>query len=145
LAKTPPAAHRWNQSWTVLLGPNRSGNWSHWQPVRNRKMIALIIFLQLAVRRPVGLLGQKSLRIGSIRCHNASGISQIVPSGLRVVLRRFMRAAPIATIEGVLFGYKSLMQWAFHWFSDSFLGIVPVWADLGLFRLTLGKILPVAP
>ena len=24
-------------------------------------------------------------------------------------------------------------------------GIVPVWADLGLFRLTLGKILPVAP
>jgi hypothetical protein len=83
-------------------------------------MIALSIFRQLATRRPVGFLGQKSLRIGSIRCHNASGICQIVPSGLRLVLRRFMRAAPIATIEGGQFDYKSLMQRAFRWFSDSF-------------------------
>ena len=74
---------RWNQSWTVLLGPNRSGSWSHWQPLRIRKMIALSIFRQLATFRPVGFLGQNSVRIGSIRRHNSSGISQIVPSGLR--------------------------------------------------------------
>ncbi len=59
-------------------------------------MIALSIFRQLATRRPVGFLGQKSLRIGSIRCHNASGICQIVPNGLRLDLRRFMVVAPIA-------------------------------------------------
>jgi hypothetical protein len=111
--------HRWNQSWTVLLGPKRSGNWSHWQPERNRKMIALIIFRQSATRRPVGFLGQKALRIGSIRCHKVSGISQMVPNGLRLVLRRFMVAAPVARVDGDLVGHKSLMQWAFHRFSDS--------------------------
>jgi hypothetical protein len=53
-SSTPPSAHRWNQSWTVLLGPKRSGSWAHWQPVRIRKMIALSIFRQRAWRRPVG-------------------------------------------------------------------------------------------
>jgi hypothetical protein len=91
----PPSTHRWNQSWTVLLGPNRSGNWSHWQPLRIREMIALSIFRQLATRRPVGFLGQNSLRIGSIRRHNSSGISQIVPSGLRRDFRRAMTRAPV--------------------------------------------------
>jgi hypothetical protein len=120
-SKTPPATHRWNQSWTVLLGPNRSGNWSHWQPLRKRKMIASSIFRQLATRRPVGFLGQKSLRIGSIRIHNVSGISQIVPKGLRPVLRRFMATAPVARVDGDQLGHKSLMQWAFRRFSDSYL------------------------
>jgi hypothetical protein len=83
-------------------------------------MIALSIFRQLATRRPVGFLGQKSLRIGSIRCHNASGICQIVPNGLRLDLRRFMVVAPIAATNGDLFGYKSYMQWAFRRFSDSY-------------------------
>jgi hypothetical protein len=80
-SKMPPATHRWNQSWTVLLGPYRSGSRSHWQPLRIRKMIALSIFRQLATRRPVGFLGQNSLRIGSIRRQSSSGISQMVPSG----------------------------------------------------------------
>lgn len=83
-------------------------------------MIALIIFRQLAVRRPVGFVGQKSLRIGSIRRHKASGISQIVPSGWHLDLRRFMAAAPIATVGDDRFGYKSLMQWAFRRFSDNY-------------------------
>ena len=26
-----PVSPTWNQSWTVLLGPYRSGSWSHWQ------------------------------------------------------------------------------------------------------------------
>src|SRR5512135_794698 len=59
-SKIPAAAQRWNQSWTVLLGPYRSGSWSHWQPLRIRKMIALSIFRQLATFRPVGFLGQNS-------------------------------------------------------------------------------------
>jgi hypothetical protein len=90
----PPATHRWNQSWTVLLGPNRSGNWSHWQPLRIRKMTPLSIFRQLATLRPVGFAGQYSMRIGSIRRHNSSGISQIVPSGLGKGLRRVMATTP---------------------------------------------------
>jgi hypothetical protein len=84
----PPSTHRWNQSWTVLLGPYRSGSRSHWQPLRIRKRIALSIFLHWATRRPVGFLGQNSLRIGSILAHNSSGTSQIVPSGSRRTLRR---------------------------------------------------------
>jgi hypothetical protein len=52
-------------------------------------MIALSILRQLATRRPVGFLGQKSTRIGSIRRHISSGITQIVPSGWR---RDFLRA-----------------------------------------------------
>jgi hypothetical protein len=95
-SKMPPWTQRWNQSWTVLLGPKRSGNWSHWQPLRNRKMIALIIFRQLATRRPVGFLGQNSLRIGSMRCQNSSEISQMVPNGLRRDFRRAMAVAPEA-------------------------------------------------
>jgi hypothetical protein len=94
-SKIPPSTQRWNQSWTVLLGPNRSGSWSHWQPLRIRKMIALSIFRQLATFRPVGFLGQNSLRIGSIRCQSSSGISQIVPSGLRRGFRRAMTWAPV--------------------------------------------------
>jgi hypothetical protein len=78
-SKMPPSTQRWNQSWTVLLGPNRSGSWSHWQPLRIRKMIALRTRLQWAGGRPVGLRGQNALRIGSIRSHNSSGTSQIVP------------------------------------------------------------------
>lgn len=84
-------------------------------------MIALSIFRQLATRRPVGFLGQKSLRMGSIRSHKASGISQIVPKGLRRVLRRFMATAPVARVDRDPLGHKSLTQWAFRWFSDSFL------------------------
>lgn len=57
------------------------GSCSHWQPVRIRKMIPLRAARQLAVRRPVGFLGQKSRRIGRIFSHKASGISQMVPSG----------------------------------------------------------------
>jgi hypothetical protein len=92
----PPWTHRWNQSWTVLLGPYRSGIFSHWQPLRIRKMIPLSIFLQLATWRPVAFLGQYSLRMGSIRRQSSSGISQIVPSGLGPGLRRVMARAPVA-------------------------------------------------
>jgi hypothetical protein len=98
----PPATQRWNQSWTVLLGPYRSGSWSHWQPLRIRKMIALSIFLQLATRRPVSFLGQNSLRIGSILRHNSSGISQIVPDGLFRGLRRAMAPTPVTVLGGEL-------------------------------------------
>jgi hypothetical protein len=94
-SKIPPSTHRWNQSWTVLLGPNRSGIWPHWQPLRIRKMIPLSIFLQLATRRPVGFLGQNSLRMGSIRRQSSSGISQIVPSGLRRGFRRLIVRLPM--------------------------------------------------
>ena len=79
----------------MLLGPYRSGSWSHWQPLRNRKMIAFSIFRQLATFRPVGFLGQNSKRIGSIRRHNSSEISQIVPSGLRRGSRRTMAQSPV--------------------------------------------------
>ena len=48
-------------------GRTRSGSWSHWQPLRIRKMIPLSVLRQWAARRPVGFLGQNSLRIGSIR------------------------------------------------------------------------------
>jgi hypothetical protein len=95
-SKMPPWTHRWNQSWTVLLGPYRSGIFSHWQPLRIRKMIPLSIFLQLATWRPVAFLGQYSLRMGSIRRQSSSGISQIVPSGLGPGLRRVMARAPVA-------------------------------------------------
>jgi hypothetical protein len=104
----PPATHRWNQSWTVLLGPYRSGSWSHWQPLRIRKRMALSIVRQLAARRPVGFLGQNSLRMGSMRCHNSSGISQIVPSGLRRTLGRFMVAAPDVRLGGGRIRYNLL-------------------------------------
>ena len=79
----------------MLLGPYCSGSWSHWQPLRNRKMIAFSIFRQLATFRPVGFLGQNSKRIGSIRRHNSSEISQIVPSGLRRGFRRTMAQSPV--------------------------------------------------
>jgi hypothetical protein len=98
----PPATQRWNQSWTVLLGPYLSGSWSHWQPLRIRKMIALSITLQLATRRPVSFLGQDSLRTGSILRHSSPGISQIVPSGFVRGLRRAMAPAPVATLGGEL-------------------------------------------
>jgi hypothetical protein len=95
-SKIPPSTHRWNQSWTVLLGPNRSGIWPHWQPLRIRKMIPLSIFLQLATRRPVGFLGQNSWRMGSIRRPSSSGISQIGARGFGRGLRRDMMMAPVA-------------------------------------------------
>ena len=60
-----------------------------------RKMNALSIFRQLATFRPVGFLGQNSKRIGSIRRHNSSEISQIVPSGLRRGFRRTMAQSPV--------------------------------------------------
>ena len=116
----PPWTHRWNQSWTVLLGPYRSGSWSHWQPLRNRKMIALSIFRQLATWRPVGFLGQNSLRMGSIRRQSSSGISQIVGSGLGRVLVRVMVMAPVATFGG-LFRLNLLQAKSVPTFSDSFL------------------------
>jgi hypothetical protein len=95
----PPWTHRWNQSWTVLLGPYRSGIFSHWQPLRIRKMIPLSIFLQLATWRPVAFRGQYSLRMGSIRRQSSSGISQIVPKGLRRDFRRAMAVTPMARQE----------------------------------------------
>jgi hypothetical protein len=98
----PPWTHRWNQSWTVLLGPYRSGIFSHWQPLRIRKMIPLSIFLQLATRRPVAFLGQNSLRIGSIRRQSSSGISQIVGNGLGRALVRVMARAPVTRLRGEL-------------------------------------------
>jgi hypothetical protein len=107
-SKIPPSTHRWNQSWTVLLGPNRSGSWSHWQPLRIRKIIALSIFRQLATFRPVGFRGQNSLRIGSIRFHNSSGISQIVPNGLRRGFRRAMTRAPVVMDWSELARYNLL-------------------------------------
>jgi hypothetical protein len=87
----PPAHQRWNQSWTVLLGPNLRGSCSHWQPVRIRKMIPLKAARQSAVRRPVGFLGQNSKKMGRIRSHMASGTSQIVPKGLVFGFRRGLR------------------------------------------------------
>jgi hypothetical protein len=81
---TPPADQRWNQSWTVLLGPNLRGNWSHWQPERIRKMMPLRAWRQLAWCRPVALAGQNSWRMGRTRSQRASGTSQIVASGWRV-------------------------------------------------------------
>jgi hypothetical protein len=71
-------------------------------------MIALSIFRQLATRRPVGFLGQNSLRIGSMRCHSASGISQMVPSGLRLDFRRAMTMAPVVESEAKLSSYNLL-------------------------------------
>jgi hypothetical protein len=62
-------------------------------------MIPLSIFLQLATWRPVAFLGQNALRMGSIRRHSSSGISQIVPRGLRRDFRRAMAAAPMARHE----------------------------------------------
>src|SRR5439155_134561 len=75
LQNPPPAAHRRNQPWTVLLGPYLAGNWSHSQPVRMRKMMPLKVRRQWAGGRPVPLRGQNSLRIGSIRRHSSSGTS----------------------------------------------------------------------
>jgi hypothetical protein len=63
------------------------GNWSHWQPDRIRKMMPLRINLQLAWRRPVSFRGQNFSRIGLIRSHKSSGISQIVGSGLDLGVR----------------------------------------------------------
>ena len=79
---TPSLHHRWNQQCTVLSSPNRLGSWFHWQPERMRKMIPLTICRQSAVLRPVAFAGQYSFKIGSIRSHNSSGISQITPSPL---------------------------------------------------------------
>jgi hypothetical protein len=119
-SKIPPSTQRWNQSWTVLLGPYRSGSLSHWQPLRIRKRMPLSIFLHRATRRPVGFVGQNSLRIGSTLDHNSSGISQIVPNGSRRTLRRPMIAAPQAKSEATHLDTTSFMQGAFRQFSDSF-------------------------
>jgi hypothetical protein len=62
-------------------------------------MIPLSITLQLATWRPVDFLGQNSTRIGSIRRQSSSGISQIVPRGLRRGFGRAMAAAPMARPE----------------------------------------------
>jgi hypothetical protein len=103
---TPPAHQRWNQSWTVLLGPNLRGSWSHWQPVRIRKMIPLKAARQWAVRRPVGFLGQNSRRRGRIFSHKASGTSQMVPNGLGFGFRRGLRL--VLVIPGPSFRSRSL-------------------------------------
>jgi hypothetical protein len=84
-------------------------------------MIALIIFRQLATRRPVGFLGQNSLRIGSIRRQSPSGISQIVPSGLRRCFRRPIAAVPVTAPMASYLDISSFKQKAFRRFSDSFL------------------------
>jgi hypothetical protein len=104
----------------VLLGPNRSGSWSHWQPLRIRKMIALNIFRQLATFRPVGFLGQNSEKMGSIRRHNSSETSQIVPSGWRRGFRRAMTQTPVAVTRNGVLATSSFVQKVFQRFSDSF-------------------------
>jgi hypothetical protein len=90
------------------------GSCSHWQPVRIRKMIPLRTARQFAVRRPVGFLGQKSRRMGSIFCHIASGISQIVGRGLSFGFRRvfLFRSVTVVGIAGAL-----QMMHTFHWIS----------------------------
>jgi hypothetical protein len=85
-----------------------AGSWSHWQPVRIRKMTPLNVRRRWAGGRPVAFLGQNSWRIGSIRCHNVSGTSQIVPSGLRRVFLRPMAAAPVVMSVVGLVGHKLL-------------------------------------
>jgi len=67
------------------------GSCSHWQPVRMRKMIPLSAARQSACRRPVGLRGQNSRRMGRIFSHRASGTSQMVPNGLGIDFRRGLR------------------------------------------------------
>ncbi len=116
----PPSTHRWNQSWTVLLGPYRSGSWSHWQPLRIRKMIPLSIFRQLATLRPVAFLGQNALRIGSIRRQSSSGISQIVANGLVRDFRRVMTTPPVTILGANWLVLTSFPQKAFPPFSDSY-------------------------
>ena len=91
----------------MLLGPY-SGSWPHWQPLRMRKMIPLSVRRQWAGGRPVAFRGQNSLRIGSIRCHSASGTSQIVPSGLRRALQRPMVATPVEMVVGSVVSHNSL-------------------------------------
>jgi hypothetical protein len=100
---TPPEHQRWNQSWTVLLGPNLRGSCSHWQPVRIRKMIPLSAARQSAVRRPVGFLGQNSRRMGRISSQRASGTSQMVPNGLGFDFRRDLRF--VVAMPGPSFRY----------------------------------------
>jgi len=79
------------------------GSCSHWQPVRIRKMIPLRAARQLAVRRPVGFLGQNAKRMGRIRSHMASGISQIGAKGLVFGFRRGLRL--VLVMPGPPFGY----------------------------------------
>jgi hypothetical protein len=100
-----------------------AGSSLHWQPVRIRKMTPLDVRRRWAGGRPVAFLGQNSLRIGSIRCQRASGTSRIVPSGSRLVLRRPMVAAPIATVVVTRSATTPFKQQAFRRFSDSYLGI----------------------
>ena len=82
------------------------GSCSHWQPVRIRKMIPLRAARQLAVRRPVDFLGQNFTRIGRIRSHKGSGISQMVPNGLDFGFRRGWRL--VLVIPGPSFRSRSL-------------------------------------
>ena len=85
-----------------------AGSSLHWQPLRIRKMTPLRVRLQWAGGRPVAFLGQKSLRIGSIRFHNSSGTSQIVPSGLRRAFLRAMMTAPVVMQWSELIRYNLL-------------------------------------
>ena len=78
---SPASAHRWNHSWTVLLGPNFSGSSPHRQPLRNRKMMPLSVFRQFATRRPAAS-GPELLEDRLDPLPSASGTSQIVSSGL---------------------------------------------------------------
>jgi hypothetical protein len=71
-------------------------------------MIALSIFRQLATLRPVAFLGQYSRRIGSIRRHISSGISQIVPRGWRRDFRRAIAKAPIVVLRNGVARYNLL-------------------------------------
>jgi len=97
-----------------------AGSSLHWQPLRIRKMTPLRVRLQWAGGRPVAFLGQNSVRIGSIRFHNSSETSQIVPSGLCRGLRRDIVVAPVARCGAERARYNSFTQRAFLSFSDSF-------------------------
>jgi hypothetical protein len=73
-----------------------------------RKMIPLSVRRQWAGGRPVGFRGQNSWRIGSILCQSASGISQMVPSGLRRALQRPMMATPVEMVVGNVVSHNYL-------------------------------------
>jgi hypothetical protein len=101
---TPPWHQRWNQSWTVLLGPNLRGSLSHWQPERMRKMMPLRALRQSAWWRPVRLVGQKSWRMGRTRSqdlrqrHTAARKERSKGRDLRA--RPFGRGAGAARVGG---------------------------------------------
>lgn len=75
---TPAFTHRWKKRWTVLSSPNSRGRWSHWRPVRIRKMMASRMGRGALRGCLVVLGGSSSSKIGATKAHNSSGTRQIV-------------------------------------------------------------------